>query len=100
MSEDKIKLKQARNLFNALTRNEKSIFYGADRIINNLVKKAKKSDYQKYKAFFTLCKNVDEKNNQEEIYFAENKTRDKCASIYAVCRAAEKYRSFFCFVQF
>lgn len=79
---------------------KKLFFYGADRIINNLVKKAKKSDYQKYKAFFTLCKNVDEKNNQEEIYFAENKTRDKCASIYAVCRAAEKYRSFFCFVQF
>ena len=51
ITEDKIQLKQARNIFNALTRNENSIYYDADRIIKTLVKKKR------------------QKNNQQEIYF-------------------------------
>ena len=45
MSEDKIKFKQARNFFNALNRDENSIF----------------------------AKELDEKSNQQEIYFSKNK---------------------------
>ena len=59
MSEDKIKLKHVRNIFTALTRDENSIFYGADRITNTLVWKVKKSGNQK--AFFTFYKDLDEK---------------------------------------
>ena len=45
MSEDKIKFKQARNFFNSLSRDENSIFEGAEGITNTLVKKVKKSNY-------------------------------------------------------
>lgn len=42
-------MKQAKDLFNTLTRNENNIFYGADRITKTQVNKAKKSDYLKDK---------------------------------------------------
>ena len=47
MSEDILELKQARNLFSALTRNENINFYGADEIPKTLIGKIKTSDYEK-----------------------------------------------------
>lgn len=38
MSEDIIELKQVRNLFNALSREENSVFYGVDDIIQFVAK--------------------------------------------------------------
>ena len=40
MSEDIIELKQVRNLFNALSREENSVFYGVDDIIQFVAKSA------------------------------------------------------------
>lgn len=60
MSKHKFKLKQATNFFNALTRKERSIFYGADRITKSLVRKVKKSNYKvkpKVKLFLLFVKN-------------------------------------------
>ena len=60
MCKHKFKLKQATNLFNALTRKERSIFYGADRITKSLVRKVKKSNYKvkpKVKLFLLFVKN-------------------------------------------
>ena len=42
MNEDIIVLKKVKNLFNALTRDENIVFYGADEITKTLVKKIKK----------------------------------------------------------
>ena len=46
MDEQKVKI-----LFNALTNDQKSIFYASDRITKGLVKKARTSLYPKYKVF-------------------------------------------------
>ena len=45
MDDKKAKLKQVRNLYNALTRNENRVFYDTDRITKRLTNKAKKSYY-------------------------------------------------------
>ena len=42
ITEDKKKLKQTKNLFNALTRSENSVFYGADRIKKKKINNANK----------------------------------------------------------
>ena len=51
MIDDNIKLKQTRNLLNALTRDENRVFYGGGRITKTLINKIKKSDYQKDMTF-------------------------------------------------
>ena len=48
MDDKETKLKQTKNLFNALTRNENRIFYSADRIRRNLLIKARKCYYPRY----------------------------------------------------
>ena len=45
MDDKKTKLKQARNLYNTLTRNENSVFYDTDRITKMQMNKIKKSHY-------------------------------------------------------
>ena len=48
---DETKLKQAKNLFNSLIKDENSIFYSADKINKNLVAKARRSVYAKDKLY-------------------------------------------------
>ena len=74
---------------------KKVFFYGADRIINNLVKKVKKSDYQKYKAFFTLFKKITRKKytllkTKQEInvpvymqFVEQQKNIDRSSALYS-----------------
>ena len=45
------KLKQSRNLFKKLIKDEKSVFHVTDRITKTLLNKARKSLYQKDKTF-------------------------------------------------
>ena len=69
MCKHKFKLKQATNLFNALTRKERSIFYCADRITKSLVKKVKKSNYKvkpKVKLFLLFIKNWMKKTTRKK----------------------------------
>lgn len=51
MIEDIIDLKQAKNLFNDLTRDKNSLLFGAGKITNNLIKEIKNSYYEKDKTF-------------------------------------------------
>ena len=53
--------KKTINLYNALVRDQKSIFYASDRITNSLIRKANNSPYHKYKVFVKLLKVVDRK---------------------------------------
>ena len=69
-------LKQTRNHFNALTRNDNSVFYGNDRITKTLINKAEKSDYLKDKVLLGFYWKLKDEN---ELYFDEKKSRKQLA---------------------
>ena len=55
-------LKQTKNLFKELIKDEKSIFYVADRITRTLLNKARKSLYKKDKVFYKYYLDLEDKN--------------------------------------
>ena len=61
--------KQTKNLFKSLTKNENSVFYSAEKITNNLLKKANKSNYSKDKFLSKLHSNskalINDINNKD-----------------------------------
>ena len=63
------KLKQVKNLFKKLMKDEKSIFYSADRIARTLLNKARKSLYKKDKVFYKYYLDLEDKN---VLYESEN----------------------------
>ena len=60
------KFKRAKNLYNALKEDEESIFFSSEKITKQLIKKAKKSKYEKDKVFLSLYNNIEDVNLQEE----------------------------------
>ena len=56
-------LKQARNLFCTLSKNENSLLYGENGLTRNLVKKARKLDYEKGKTSAKFLWNSESKEN-------------------------------------
>ena len=56
------KLKQGKNLFKKLIKDEKSIFYAVDRIIRMLLNKARKSLYENDKVFYKYYLDLEDKN--------------------------------------
>ena len=62
--------KQLKNLFNKLINDENSVFFSADRINQTLLRKGKKSSYEKDKVFLKLF-NVAE--NKKVIYEKEDR---------------------------
>ena len=56
---DEIDGKKTKNLYNALVRDQKSVFYATDKITNNLINKAGTSTYAK--DFVTFFRKVDSK---------------------------------------
>ena len=63
---EKTEIKQIKNLFISLIKDENSMFYAADRINKTLINKAKTSFYAKDKLFVKLYQKAE---NIEEIYF-------------------------------
>ena len=64
MIEDIIDLKQAKSLFNDLTRDKNSLLFGAGKITNNIIKEIKNSYYEKDKTFlfFTVIQKKEKEN--------------------------------------
>ena len=60
------KFKRAKNLCNALKEDEESIFFSNEKITKQLIKKEKKSRYEKDKVFLSLYNNIEDVNLQEE----------------------------------
>ena len=58
--------KRAKNLYNALKEDEESIFFSSQKITKQLIKKTKKSRYEKDKVFLSLYNNIEDVNLQEE----------------------------------
>ena len=56
------KLEQTKNFFKKLVKNEKSIFYVENRITRMLFNKARKSLYEKDKAFYKYYLDLEDKN--------------------------------------
>lgn len=77
MEDKKIKLRQDRNLFHALTRNENSVSYGTDRITKTQVNKSKNSSCLKNKDFLGLYRELE---NENELYFDEKKQEATAAA--------------------
>ena len=74
-------MEEAINIFNVLTKNENSLFYGADRTTKTQINTANKSDHPKHKAFlgfywkmkmsYILVQNNQEKTTTVYIHFIE-----------------------------
>ena len=62
-SEETIDNKKTKNLYNALVRDQRSIFYATDKITNNLINKARVSSYPKHKVFVNIYKGWGDKKN-------------------------------------
>ena len=84
------KLKRAKNLYKALKKDSKSVFFGSEQITNNYVKKARKSNYEKDKYFLTLYNSIGEiKKIQPEpiipahIPFVEKKSNIDRSTLYS-----------------
>ena len=84
------KLKRAKNLYKALKKDSKSVFFGSEEITNNYVKKTKKSNYEKDKYFLTLYNSIGEiKKIQPEpiipahIPFVEKKSNIDRSTLYS-----------------
>ena len=60
---DDVKLKQIKNLFNSLIKNENGIFYSADKVNRNLVNKTRRSIYPKDRVFNKLYNELGDKYN-------------------------------------
>ena len=56
------KLKQTKNLFKKLIKDEKSVFYAVDRINTSLLGKAKKSLYENDEVFYKYYLDLEDKN--------------------------------------
>ena len=63
--------KQMKNLFKKLITDENSVFFSADRINKTLLKKGRKSSYEKDKVFYKLFNAVENKN----IIYENNENR-------------------------
>ena len=57
-----VDVKQAKNLYRSLQRDDDSVFYASERVTNILIKKTKKSTYPKDKVFLKLFKQLDGAN--------------------------------------
>ena len=60
---DDVKLKQIKNRFNSLIKNENGIFYSADKVNRNLVNKTRRSIYPKDRVFNKLYNELGDKYN-------------------------------------
>ena len=58
--------RRKKNLYNALKTDEQSVFFASEKITKQLVKKAKKSNYEKDKVFVTFYNNLGNVNIQAE----------------------------------
>ena len=67
------KLKQTKNLFKKLIKDEKSIFYVADKIIRMLLSKARKSLFENDKAFYKYHLDLEGKN----VFYENEKPKGK-----------------------
>ena len=64
---DEIDGKKTKNLYNALVRDQKSVFYATDEITNNLINIARTSTYAKDRVLVTIF----EKVNSKKIFVSE-----------------------------
>ena len=53
------KLKQAKNLYKALRKDDKSIFFANEKLTKQVIKKASSSKYEKDKVFLAIYNNLD-----------------------------------------
>ena len=53
------KLKRTRKLYKALKEDEKSVFFGNEKLTKQTIQKANKSSYAKDKVFLLLNKNIE-----------------------------------------
>ena len=60
--DQEIEKKKANNLLRHLLKNERSIFYAIDRINQNVINKAKKSNYLKDRVFVNIYTKLKDKN--------------------------------------
>ena len=80
------KLKETKNLFNSLIKDENSIFYSVDRTNKNLLCKARRLLYAKDKVFIKLNNEID---NKIDLYVDNH----KCSNLPLTTPFVEKRKN-------
>ena len=95
-SDFKESFKRTKNLYNALKTDEQSVFFASDKINNTLIKKAKKSRYEKDKVFVTFYNKLGDVNIQAEevviptyVPFVEKRSDIDRSTLYSFNRPFE-----------
>ena len=57
------KIKRAKNLYKALQKDNKSVFFGSEEITNKYIKKARRSNHEKDNFFLILYTGISKKQN-------------------------------------
>ena len=101
--------KQMKNLFQKLINDEKSVFFSSDRLTKTLLNKGRKSSYEKDKVFYSLFKNVEDKNiiydkNEERVpfytpYVPQKKNIDR-STLYSVNGPLQFFHADIAFLKF
>ena len=88
--ESKESHRRTKNLYNAPKTVEQSVFFASEKITKQLVKKAKRSGYEKDKVFVTFYNNLDNVNIQAEevviptyVPFAEKRSDIDRSTLYS-----------------
>ena len=86
--------KQVKNLFKKLLTDENSIFHSAEKITKNLLKKAKKSLYEKDEVFYKLYSQIEDRNvlfnddNPKVLFYIpfleQRKDTDRSSALYSI----------------
>ena len=86
--------KQVKNLFKKLLTDENSIFHSAEKITKNLLKKAKKSLYEKDEVFYKLYSQIEDRNvlfnddNPKVLFYIpfleQRKDADRSSALYSI----------------
>ena len=90
------KLKQAKDLYKALQKDDKSVFFANEKLTKQVIKKASRSRYEKGKVFLAIYKNLDDVNIQKEeviipthVLFVEKKSDVDRSTLYSFSRPFE-----------
>ena len=89
-NEFKENIKRAKNLYNALKKDGESILFASEKINKQLIKKIKRSKYEKYIIFLKLYNNIKNVNLDEKeeiptfVPFIENKKDIESSTLYSL----------------
>ena len=101
------KLKQAKNLYKALRKDDKSVFFANEKLTKQVIKKASRSKYEKDKVLLAIYNNLDDVNIQKKeviipthVPFVEKKSDVHRSTLYSFSKPFELLHADIAYIRF